>query len=92
MFVCSYLSQIPVLSLDSKLFSDAPINDISKVNMADIVRMADTPIVFSGAVAAFKDLTDDFTAFIKKVPDSVAEKETRKATVKGEGSPFEACH
>ena len=78
MFICSYLSQIPVLSLDSKFFSDAPVVDISKVKIADIVRMADTPIIFSGAVADFKDLTDDFFVFMKKVTDSVAEKETNE--------------
>ena len=78
MFICSYLSQIPVLSLDSKFFSDAPVVDISKVKIADIVRMADTPIVFSGAVAAFKDLTDDFSVFMKKVTDSVAEKDKKE--------------
>ena len=94
MFICSYLLQIPVLSLDSKFFSDAPVVDISKVKIADIVRMADTPIIFSGAVAAFKDLTDDFSVFMKKVTDSVAEKEKKGKTFKVEeqGSPFEACH
>ena len=64
-----------MLGLDSQFFSDPAVVDISKVTMASIVAMADSPIIFTGAVSAFRELQDDFASFLKKVTYSVASKE-----------------
>jgi len=61
--------QVPVLNHDCCRLTQPAIKPIANLSAKDIQGMGTTPMILSGAHAAFTELWDDFAAFQKKVKD-----------------------
>ena len=76
-----------MFSHDCCRLSQAVVKPIANLSAKDIADMGATPVIVSGAHAAFRELWDDFGAFQKKVKDEHGNRRSIPVAAKAKAKP-----